>query len=56
MRLIFVTLAVMGVLSVLAFQFYVDGIKNLSLFTLGIVVMLFGLVAHLYRHAMQQIK
>ncbi len=55
-RLIIGLLAVMGILSLIAFQQYLEGLKNLSLFNLGVVVILFGLIAHIYRHAMQQIK
>ncbi|MCS7129733.1 MAG: cytochrome bc complex cytochrome b subunit, partial [Candidatus Caldarchaeum sp.] len=55
-RLIMGLLAVIGILSLLAFQQYLEGLKNLSLFNLGVIVMLFGLIAHIYRHALQQIK
>jgi quinol-cytochrome oxidoreductase complex cytochrome b subunit len=55
-RLIMVLLATIGILSLLAFQQYLEGLKNLSMFNLGVVVMLFGLIAHIYRHIMQQVK
>jgi ubiquinol-cytochrome c reductase cytochrome b subunit len=55
-RLIMVLLATIGILSLLAFQQYLEGLKNLSIFNLGVVVMLFGLIAHIYRHIMQQVK
>jgi quinol-cytochrome oxidoreductase complex cytochrome b subunit len=55
-RLIMVLLATIGILSLLAFQQYLEGLKNLSMFNLGVVVMLFGLIAHTYRHIMQQVK
>ncbi|MEM2023282.1 MAG: cytochrome b N-terminal domain-containing protein [Candidatus Caldarchaeum sp.] len=55
-RVIMGLLAVIGILSLIAFQQYLEGLKNLSLFNLGVVVMLFGLIAHMYRHAMQQVK
>jgi ubiquinol-cytochrome c reductase cytochrome b subunit len=55
-RLIMGLLATIGILSLLAFQQYLEGLKNLSMFNLGVVVMLFGLIAHIYRHIMQQVK
>ena len=55
-RLIMGLLAAIGILSLLAFQQYLEGLKNLSMFNLGVVVMLFGLIAHIYRHIMQQVK
>jgi quinol-cytochrome oxidoreductase complex cytochrome b subunit len=55
-RLIMGLLATIGILSLLAFQQYLEGLKNLSMFNLGVVVMLFGLIAHTYRHIMQQVK
>jgi ubiquinol-cytochrome c reductase cytochrome b subunit len=55
-RLIMVLLGTIGILSLLAFQQYLEGLKNLSMFNLGVVVMLFGLIAHIYRHIMQQVK
>jgi ubiquinol-cytochrome c reductase cytochrome b subunit len=55
-RVIMVLLATIGILSLLAFQQYLEGLKNLSIFNLGVVVMLFGLIAHIYRHIMQQVK
>jgi quinol-cytochrome oxidoreductase complex cytochrome b subunit len=56
LRLIMGLLATIGILSLLAFQQYLEGLKNLSMFNLGVVVMLFGLIAHIYRHIMQQVK
>jgi ubiquinol-cytochrome c reductase cytochrome b subunit len=55
-RLIMGLLATIGILALLAFQQYLEGLKNLSMFNLGVVVMLFGLIAHIYRHIMQQVK
>ena len=55
-RCIMGLLATIGILSLLAFQQYLEGLKNLSMFNLGVVVMLFGLIAHIYRHIMQQVK
>jgi quinol-cytochrome oxidoreductase complex cytochrome b subunit len=55
-RVIMGLLATIGILSLLAFQQYLEGLKNLSMFNLGVVVMLFGLIAHIYRHIMQQVK
>jgi len=55
-RLIMGLLAAIGILSLFAFQQYLEGLKNLSMFNLGVVVMLFGLIAHIYRHIMQQVK
>ena len=55
-RVIVGLLAVTGILALVAFQQYVEGLKNLSLFNLGVIIALFGLVAHIYRHAMNQIK
>ena len=55
-RSILLVLAVIVLLSIAAFQAYVEGAYNVSLFSLGLVLMLFGLVAHLYRHGMQQIR
>jgi len=55
-RLIVGLLAVIGILGLVAFQQYLEGLKNLSLFNLGVAVVIFGLVAHIYRHAMNQIK
>ncbi len=55
-RIIMGLLAVIGILSLVAFQNYLEGLKNLALFNLGVVVMLFGAIAHIYRHAMQAVK
>ncbi len=55
-RIIMGVLAAIGILSLVAFQNYLDGLKNLALFNLGVIVMLFGAIAHVYRHAMQAVK
>ncbi|MEM4416746.1 MAG: cytochrome b N-terminal domain-containing protein [Nitrososphaerota archaeon] len=55
-RLIVGLLAVIGIFGLLAFQQYIEGLKNLSLFNLGVALAIFGLAAHIYRHAMGQIK
>ncbi len=55
-RIIMGLLAAIGILSLVAFQNYLEGLKNLALFNLGVVVMLFGAIAHVYRHAMQAVK
>jgi len=55
-RSIVVVLALIVLLAILAFQAYSEGVYNVSLFNLGVAVMLFGLAFHLYRHGMQQIK
>jgi len=55
-RIIMVLLAAVGFLSLLAFQNYLEGLKNVSLFNLGVMLMVFALIAHIYRHAMQQVR
>ncbi len=55
-RIIMALLALIAFLALLSFQYYLEGLKNIALFNLGVVLMIFGLIAHLYRHAMQQIS
>ncbi|MCX8201042.1 MAG: cytochrome b N-terminal domain-containing protein [Candidatus Caldarchaeum sp.] len=55
-RIIMGLLAVNALLALVAFQNYLEGLKNLSLFNLGVIVMIFGLIAHIYRHAMQTVE